>query len=491
MSLIVSVIRYCDFLGEAPKLKVNNSPLYKTLFGGVISLVLASFSIIGIIYFGRELFLKENPFVVMSIKDYDTVGPFKLNNEEFEIYSAIEFENYTYYNNPQVFKFEAYEETIVENKGIQSYSSKKLEINQCSSYYNNTDLNNKIDIDTFYCIKPNSTHIEGYWGNKINQYIRIKLFKCNNNTSNNNCLSEDDINQAIKGGIVSMYLRNSLLQLKNYTNPIVYDNDNQYFSLNLDFTFTLFINLSRIIFQNDIGYLLENIEEVKAFEFSTPKLIYFGKRGDLLADITIQSKKRGLIITRSYLKFQDVLTKIGGLIKALLLISNFLAIFISNVQFMNDYVFNIRYNYKNFKNESKIEPTHIFQDNKRRIISSSSMKDLQILNKISKFSSTKLSIVHLKIENLNRKSIDETNANYKMTQVISDFKNYICSYCSYLCLSKYKLNASRVFENKLNKCLSIENIFEKMNIISKIEERVFTENERIEGLSIIYIDVIT
>ena len=71
--------------------------------------------------------------VADKIKDYDTVGPFKLNNEEFEIYSAIEFENYTYYNNPQVFKFEAYEETIVENKGIQSYSSKKLEINQCSS----------------------------------------------------------------------------------------------------------------------------------------------------------------------------------------------------------------------------------------------------------------------------------------------------------------------------------------------------------------------
>ena len=169
-----------------------------------------------------------------------------------------------------------------------------MEIKPCRNYYNSSrELENKVDLDLFYCIKPNSTSTEGYWGNAINQYVKIYINKCVNTTQNNNhCYSEREIDQTIKGSLLSMFWRNSMLQMKDYNSPIASNFDNQYFSLNVELTFTLFVNLRTLLFQDDKGFLLEDIVETKRFYYEEPKIIYYGKRGNLLVDIAIQSKER-------------------------------------------------------------------------------------------------------------------------------------------------------------------------------------------------------
>ncbi len=90
----------------------------------------------------------------------------------------------------------------------------------------------------FYCIKPNTTFAEGYWGSQTNQYVKIYINKCTNRTDNNNhCYSNDKIDSIIEGSLLSMFWRNSMLQMKNYDNPIVTAYDNKYFSINTELTF--------------------------------------------------------------------------------------------------------------------------------------------------------------------------------------------------------------------------------------------------------------
>ena len=130
---ITSTISFIDFLADSPKLKVNSCSSYRTFIGGVISLILAILSIIGSFYFGKELFLKENPMAVESIKDFDVITPILWNSDNFEVYTAIEYANYTYYNNPRIFEFRAFEDNLfIMPDGKQNYSSRELEIKTCT-----------------------------------------------------------------------------------------------------------------------------------------------------------------------------------------------------------------------------------------------------------------------------------------------------------------------------------------------------------------------
>ena len=497
MRWIISKIKKADVLAEAPKLKVNNSSSYQTFIGGLISLSLIFLSIIGSLYFGKELYNKDNPIIIDSISDFDEITPLYLNNSAFEFYFVVEYDNYTYYNNPKVFQFRAYEERIIQIEGVQNLYSRELEMQPCKTYYSKSELNNKIDTDLFYCIKPNSTHIEGFWGNTINQYIRIKLFKCSN-TTNITCLPIEAIDKSIEGGILGLYVKNSILKLKDYDNPVFYSFDDLYYSLNTEFIFTLSINLKHLLFQNDIGYLFENIQEVKGFYLDHPKLLYFGKRGDLLADITFQFTRRGNLINRQYLKIQDVLTKIGGLIKALMIIGNFVAVNLSNIAFYNDYIFNIKYNNKLLKEKGILIDSNLNQQIKEKVnfmdrskkpvtqLSSKCLSELQTIRKISKLSSTKLFIYNtsIEIEKYKRRDLNESNSNYSCIYIMKDFFNYIKS------ILFDNINFARLFEKKLDKYLSIEYIFEKISLLNKLEEKIFTDKEKNELLSRMYVDLI-
>ena len=222
LSSIVSAIRKSDFLGESPKLKVNGLSSFQTFIGGFISLVLIILSLIGVGYFGKELFLKENPMVIQSIKDFDIVGPFKFGLSSFDIYAAITDKDFNFYLDERVMEFTASEELILLNNGTQSFSSRPLEIKACKNYYNTSaELGNKVDLNLFYCIKPNTTFAEGYWGSQTNQYVKIYINKCTNRTDNNNhCYSNDKIDSIIEGSLLSMFWRNSMLQMQVLLRPI-------------------------------------------------------------------------------------------------------------------------------------------------------------------------------------------------------------------------------------------------------------------------------
>ena len=477
LSYSFKFIIYVDFLAEAPKLKINSKSAYKTFIGGLISIILTIVSIIGIIYFGQELILKENPIAIQSIKDFQNVGPFHINNTFFDIYSSVQHQNFTYYNDPTIFRFEASQELILINdKGKQSLFSNKLEIKTCRDFYSVEELNKKIDIDEFYCIKPNTALIEGFWGNTKNQFLRIKLFKCTNSTLNNNhCKPKETINSYLSGGILGLYVKNSLLQIKDYANPIKYYNDDQYFSINLDFTFTLSFSLKTLVFQNDIGYLLQDVKEINGFYYETPKVLYYGKRDDLLAEIEIEGVPRGIVISRHYLKFQDVLTHIGGLIKAIMIIGNLIAKITSNIEFHLDYLFNLEKNNNLCERDSIINKFKVEGRQVAKVKASESLN--QTRTPIKVIIQNKSSIIN-NIELHGQKiakcySLKDTNKNYTFLQKAIDYFNFVISYCK-----KNNISYAFLLKNKIDKIISVENIYERISIYDKIFDKITTQSDQ-------------
>lgn len=370
---MLNFLRSIDFMSFTPKLKVNNKSTYQTVIGGLISMILTILTLVGIGYFSQELLFKNEPIAIESIKAFNQVGPYENNNDDYNLFVAVEDKNFVYYDDPSIFTFKAYYLTTVLDKNMKTmFNKEEFEIKRCDNYYyktlNNSDTNknyfNKtkvsfpFDLSIFYCLKVNKANIEGYWGNpnNINSYIRIELEKCQNSTNvdnindkdekninNNNviCKSKKEIDEKINGGILSTFSFNNLLQLDNYKIPVKKQLVNYYTSLNVDLTFSLFFLLRPLEFISDSGFILEDIQITNTFYWDEPKMLYFGKRDNRICDISIQGKNLGKKINRSYVKFQDVLTKIGGLVKALTVVGSIIVNYASKILFLNDYIFNL------------------------------------------------------------------------------------------------------------------------------------------------------
>ena len=52
------------------------------------------------------------------------------------------------------------------------------------------------------------------------------------------------------------------------------------------------------------------------------------------------------------------------------------------------------------------------------------------------------------------------------------------------------INFARLLKKKLDKYLSIEYIFEKISLLNKLEEKIFSDREKNEIMSRIYVDLI-
>lgn len=342
-------------MGVSPTLKIEGKDSYQTPFGGILNIFLIILSVLGTIYFGKELILKQEPQVVISLTEGHQVGPFEIRNSGFNILLSLELPNFTYYQDERIYFVNAtYESTqYYENNTITDVIL-PLESGLCNKYFTDEEITNKfktsLKLDTFYCVRPNQVSIEGFWGNSIYKNIRISVFTCQNSTANNyNCLPEEEISRYINGGIISIYAANPFTNYNNLDTPITMRLADIFNSINIDLTFDYVFEIQSLEFNDDQGFMLQNIKETSFPSIESVKTLYYGKRGNLISNITVEGYPYGQKINRSYNKIQDILTRIGGLLKALSIIASFLSKIYSEFQFYSDSIFNFNYQLSNYQ----------------------------------------------------------------------------------------------------------------------------------------------
>ena len=60
-------IKSIDIFRTSFKLNISNSDSYKTILGGVFTLILASATLVLLWVFGNDMYLKESPKVILGI----------------------------------------------------------------------------------------------------------------------------------------------------------------------------------------------------------------------------------------------------------------------------------------------------------------------------------------------------------------------------------------------------------------------------------------
>eukprot|EP00340_Litonotus_pictus_P001574 CAMPEP_0170529672 /NCGR_PEP_ID=MMETSP0209-20121228/27790_1 /TAXON_ID=665100 ORGANISM="Litonotus pictus, Strain P1" /NCGR_SAMPLE_ID=MMETSP0209 /ASSEMBLY_ACC=CAM_ASM_000301 /LENGTH=361 /DNA_ID=CAMNT_0010821917 /DNA_START=644 /DNA_END=1729 /DNA_ORIENTATION=- len=120
---------------------------------------------------------------------------------------------------------------------------------------------------------------------------------------------------------------------KDYNKPLKKIVSNYWNSVNLDLYFYMNFYLRKVEYRTDTGFLLENIKLELGYTIDQPKITYYKGKETRIAALVVQGDQLGTKIERHYDKFQDIITKIGGLIKFLLIIADFIAGMCSEIEY--------------------------------------------------------------------------------------------------------------------------------------------------------------
>jgi hypothetical protein len=324
-----------DFIGFSINSKINSENLSRSLLGGLLSLLIYILSFIMIIYLGLELVKPNEPRVTQSMKKLDTVGPFNFSQNQIEFFLGFENPDLTYYADDRIFSIKA-EQIIVKYNGSQQIiQAITVPMRKCSEVYSPGSVDKSIPLDLFYCVKPGDAILDGFWGAQNYYELNIKISKCKNSTLNNNkCKSRQEIDATIQNGIISMFASEYLIDAKNYTSPINKFYRNMFHYLSSENGLMQTIGYTNLLFTTDVGSLFQEYRDHHAPTIYQVLNDYSFGENEMFANVVLQCVSFGNTYLRNYSKIQDVVTQMGGLIKGLSLIANFLIYFYSKAWFI-------------------------------------------------------------------------------------------------------------------------------------------------------------
>jgi hypothetical protein len=347
-----------DFLSYKPNLLVKSKERYKNLFGGVVSILVVFASLACFIYFSMDLFYKTSPNIISSKKLYNNeeVGPYVVSDKNFSIYMGVQFANYSYYMDNRVYNIWA--EEIISFNGSQI--NRNLSMGPCSTLYDNSKPSVSswaLPWENFHCIESNNSSISGSWGSGPIHLINIYVDKCVNSTINNNhCRPLNEIDRLLQGGYVGILISNYDFYPEDYYFPLQELLQMNYFKLNAYSAIEYVIEITPMEIESDNGFILPSKVRETHFLSEFTKVIYNLDSGGRVFSANFMGYNYGTIHKRFYIKFQDLLTKAGGLIKMVTLIGSYIVSPISTIIFRLDLWNDINYRGNEKKNISSPLP---------------------------------------------------------------------------------------------------------------------------------------
>ena len=326
----------CDYISYKAHFTFNDKgdKRYKTLMGGILSLISLIISFSFITYFLYRLIYKEDASIMFySERDsninisysYKLPFMFRLSDSysialnQQNLYNISLLVWYSYINNKTNQLIQNYDKIIVEKCNIDKH------FNGYKNYFNNIP-----DLESYFCPRErlNNQSLYGIYGNhKPFIYYVFYFSKCNNLTNNNLCLTNEEINNYLSNAYLDLKFLSYSVNSFNHKNsklPIIIS---ERFIISSTIYKTISLLFNKIKFITDNGLLFESkyIENYHQYENSKIHidLREMFKSNNFLS-VEILNSGNVNIYKKNYLKIQDYLATIGGIIKAITYICHIL-----------------------------------------------------------------------------------------------------------------------------------------------------------------------
>ena len=193
------------------------------------------------------------------------------------------------------------------------------------------------ELDNSYCLNDyNLTLMGGFKYDKFS-YMRIEILPCKNTSGNNSCKPQQVIDSYLSSAYFSMMIKDIGLNPLNYSTPIIPILQNLYTTVDksLKRDFLLYFGITEIqtdkgLFSTDvqIDSFLQLKEYKDTFVFMNETNYYKGRS---IFNAQIRLDEYVKIQKRSYTKFSQILSVIGGYMQMIYTISSIISLLTKNI----------------------------------------------------------------------------------------------------------------------------------------------------------------
>jgi hypothetical protein len=444
-SLIQKLILNCDLLGSQLEFKIDGKTRFKTLPGGIVSILLCIFCLVCVFLFGQDIVLKQKPLSRFSkiynqnevkLKDFPVVFFFNdFNGKAIDnLFSYIKLE-------PVYYELDWDE---VNQKNIIGLST--LFVEKCNSTHfgNYTDMftnpANKVPYKDSYCVNPRKIKradgtieekeiiIKNEHATFPSKFVQFRVRLCINETDDYQCAPKDKYDALLNQMFALPYYLNNFVDVNNNTHPNLPFITNLAQGLNKGFTKANYMKIKNTFVNTDTGFIFEDKATKQFYQVEE-------NRSDILnyPNIILNFYLNGSSITdnyyRQYIKVQDIIAYIGGIVKVLFTLSGFVVESYSFKRaefFLTNEIFHIKKDYSKdsscLVNNSSIVNSKLNKDtNVMTVIkSNNNIINSQQTNNRHMYSECKLNVFDYLRAKLNCKSTYTNKQYLSFSKIIND-----------------------------------------------------------------------
>jgi hypothetical protein len=326
-SVFKTILHSIDLFGVKPRLNFNNRDKFNTKTGGAISILFFMVLIMGCIYFSQELFNKQKPSVLQA-DIYDSYPrQFNITPDRFSLFYGLQDTDFNYYIDPTIYQLEVTLQTIYRtmdenNQPVFNYAYKLLRTEQCDlqrhfSYFVK-DFEGQA-LAGLSCIHPDDAKalfIEGTWGEESYVYLSAKFAVCKNGTDII-CKSQEVIDSYLNGAYVAVDFIDTIFDPANYTTPHKYIRKDFFTTVSNLYYKEWAFYMNNVDYYTDGGILIESENYKQHLSFETSVEMLDMRKQDIFSHVLFRLSNMKLSVHRKYIKFQDVLAQMGGLMNGL------------------------------------------------------------------------------------------------------------------------------------------------------------------------------
>jgi hypothetical protein len=426
----MNVLKKIDAFGKQFQLNVKGETSYKTIFGAILSILAYSSIIFLFFILGRNFYERENPFASMS-KTLNAEGYFNytLNASSFVFGFNVEDQNNNILIRPDHFYIEPHYILYKVNSDgtLSKLVDKIIGYHRCKPEDFNYNPGFNLDkVSNYYCFDNYTTQnieIGGLWDSDVFSYIKIKLKNCAQggqyNKKNNITCSKNEtelrnfFNNYIYFGLV---IQNYFMDVNNYTYPFKTGFQELYETIDIKVQKKIYYYFKKGVILDKKGWFTEEYEHSELIGVDRTRSDSMTAITDIYSSTYYETNlyfdKIVETFNRRYMKAQELVANIGGILKAITFIVGLVSYFYNGYY---GYLDIINENFTPIKNLSKL--TNIYDNYEKKMKMLKSYKQISSDIKLGTFNTFENALTK-EHQNKNIRNLDEVN-NYSSKHINS------------------------------------------------------------------------
>ena len=433
-SSVRKVFNLIDLYGLTFHLRYKKHKTYHTLSGIILSII-AIFGLIGILlFFLIKIVNRKDMFLISNTENSHIKRLFNFSNNPILI---------GFFKNGETIEIDStYIKITLDKNDHYPYKDKdgiinirrestsiKLEKCDINIHFNDTyikELIKEFEYEKYLCPVPGQNlSIGGRWSDNVHGYdmLEFHVIKCENTSKIQNCKFEKEMNTYFENAYLSIIYLAQSLDHYDIHNPIKEKFRSEIFSIVTSLVKRYYYYFLPGEYISDNGFIFNNISSFEFFEYDRLITDFVDDEDQefysesTVAEVCFSSVDKFITYERKYAKIQDSLGNIGGWIKIIVIVCQFISDYFSEKIFLVDFIISISPTRKNKNRIIKINKTktqinkfnnYIKEDNSSNSNiqnSPSSNKQIMKENKTEFFNLSNLPISKEKIDLTPKKKI--------------------------------------------------------------------------------------